>query len=85
MDEVGYVTILFNNAGVVGLGDILSQPPAKMEATMDVNVLSHFWILRSFLPQMIDQSYGHVVTTCSLAGHIGIPFDAAYAASKVNL
>ncbi|OXA59264.1 17-beta-hydroxysteroid dehydrogenase 13 [Folsomia candida] len=81
-DEVGFVSRLFNNAGVVGLGDLLSQTPEKIEKTMDVNVLSHFWILRSFLPQMIENLDGHIITTCSLAGHIGLPYDVPYAASK---
>lgn len=84
-DEVGYVTILFNNAGVVGLGDLLSQKPEHIQRTIDVNLTSHFWILRAFLPEMIEQNYGHIVTTCSLAGHIGIPYDAPYVASKFGV
>jgi len=81
-EEVGYVTILFNNAGVLAMGDLLSQSPEAIELTMNVNVMSHFWILKAFLPVMIEQNYGHVVTTCSLAGQAAIPFDAPYCASK---
>ena len=29
--------------------------------TFDVNVLAHFWILKAFLPRILEQKIGHIV------------------------
>ncbi|XP_035703799.1 epidermal retinol dehydrogenase 2 isoform X2 [Folsomia candida] len=66
--EVGEVTIIINNAGVAPCQEFLKCNPQLVEHVFKVNVLSHFWILQEFLPNMIECSKGHVVTMCSFAG-----------------
>jgi all-trans-retinol dehydrogenase (NAD+) len=65
--EVGQVSMLINNAGITGIGSILEQSPELIEKTIQVNLIAHFWTLRSFLPGMIERNHGHIVTICSLA------------------
>lgn len=42
--EVGDVTILVNNAGVVTGKKFMDSPDALIEKTMEVNSLAHFWV-----------------------------------------
>eukprot|EP00058_Branchiostoma_floridae_P024633 XP_002610123.1 hypothetical protein BRAFLDRAFT_89829 [Branchiostoma floridae] len=43
-EEVGDVTILFNNAGVMTTGSVLDLTDDQIERTFQVNVLAHFWV-----------------------------------------
>jgi short-subunit dehydrogenase len=53
-----------------------------MVKTFEVNLFAHFWIIREFLPAMIKQGRGHIVTTASLSSFLPCRDIAAYAASK---
>lgn len=50
--------------------------------TMDVNINSHFWTLKKFLPRMIERNHGHIVSIISMAGHVAVPRLSDYSASK---
>ncbi|XP_062850092.1 epidermal retinol dehydrogenase 2 isoform X1 [Trichomycterus rosablanca] len=80
--EVGDVTILINNAGVVTGKKFLQCPDNLIEKTMEVNSLAHFWTYKAFLPAMIAANHGHVVSIASSAGLIGVSGLADYCASK---
>ena len=54
----------------------------KIERTFNVNVLAHFWTIKSFLPEMINNKKGHIVTVASLAGHSGTNKLVDYCSSK---
>ncbi|KAJ2945692.1 hypothetical protein O0L34_g532 [Tuta absoluta] len=81
-EEVGRVSILINNAGVVSGQYLLDTPDHLIQRTFDVNVLSHFWTVKAFLPQMIENSDGHIVTIASMAGQVGVAKLVDYCASK---
>lgn len=53
-----------------------------MRKTLEVNTLSHLYTIREFLPDMLKKNRGHIVSISSLAGVIGVPGIADYAASK---
>jgi NADP-dependent 3-hydroxy acid dehydrogenase YdfG len=38
---------------------------------MDVNTTAHFWTAKAFLPEMIKENKGHLVTIASAAGTTG--------------
>ena len=80
--EVGAVDVLVNNAGVVSGSPLLELTEDDIERTFRVNVLAHFWTIRAFLPAMVEQGSGHIVTIASAAGLLGIPRMTDYAASK---
>ncbi|XP_023223197.1 short-chain dehydrogenase/reductase family 16C member 6-like [Centruroides sculpturatus] len=81
-EEVGPVTILVNNAGIVTGKKLLDTPDHLIEKTFQVNVIAHFWTLKAFLPDMISANHGHIVTISSLAGFSGINYLSDYCASK---
>ncbi|XP_012258804.1 epidermal retinol dehydrogenase 2-like [Athalia rosae] len=80
--EVGKVTILINNAGIVTGKKFLDTPDQMIIRTMDVNIMSHFWTVKAFLPGMMEDDKGHIVSIASLAGYTGIPKLVDYCASK---
>merc|ERR1712179_101414 len=81
-EEVGPVTILINNAGIVSGSSILDTPDGRITKTFEVNVFAHFWTIKAFLPDMLERRQGHVVNIASLAGHSGTPKLVDYCASK---
>jgi len=80
--DIGSVHILINNAGIVSGSTILDTPDDKIIRTYDVNVLAHFWTIKSFLPDMISMKKGHIVNIASLAGHSGMNKLVDYCSSK---
>uniref|UniRef100_A0AAG5DE78 Ketoreductase domain-containing protein n=1 Tax=Anopheles atroparvus TaxID=41427 RepID=A0AAG5DE78_ANOAO len=81
-EEIGDVTLLFNNAGVVSGRALLDTPDHLIERSFDVNVLAHFWTTKAFLPAMLKHDHGHIITIASLAGHVGISKLVDYCSSK---
>jgi len=78
----GLVDILVNNAGIVSGKNLLETSDEKIEKTFQVNVLAHFWTVKAFLPAMIAQNTGHILTISSAAGLIGVCGLSDYSASK---
>ncbi|KAH9977708.1 retinal short-chain dehydrogenase/reductase [Lactifluus volemus] len=82
IEEVGHPTVLVNNAGVAQGKLILDLSPEDVRQTFNVNTLAHFWTLKAFLPEMIKQKSGHVVTVASVMGFVGVAQMTDYNASK---
>ncbi|XP_055967997.1 epidermal retinol dehydrogenase 2 isoform X1 [Sorex fumeus] len=80
--EVGDVSILINNAGIVTGKKFLSCPDGLMEKSFDVNFKAHLWTYKAFLPAMLAENHGHLVCISSAAGLVGINGLADYCASK---
>ncbi|NXB77420.1 RDHE2 dehydrogenase, partial [Donacobius atricapilla] len=80
--EVGDVSILINNAGIVIGKRFLDSPDSLMEKTMEVNTMAHFWTYKAFLPAMIAVNHGHLVSISSGAGLCGSNQLSDYCASK---
>ncbi|NXE92262.1 RDHE2 dehydrogenase, partial [Menura novaehollandiae] len=80
--EVGDVSILVNNAGIVIGKRFIDCPDSLVEKTMEVNAMAHFWTCKAFLPAMIASNHGHLVSIASSAGLCGINHLADYCASK---
>ncbi|XP_014481189.1 PREDICTED: short-chain dehydrogenase/reductase family 16C member 6-like [Dinoponera quadriceps] len=80
--EIGDVTILVNNAGIMPCHSFLDHTTDEIRRIFDINVLAHFWMLQAFLPNMIEKNHGHIVALSSLAGLGGMPNLVPYCASK---
>ncbi|XP_017689772.1 PREDICTED: epidermal retinol dehydrogenase 2 [Lepidothrix coronata] len=80
--EVGDVSILVNNAGIVTGKTFIDSPDSLVEKTMEVNTMAHFWTYKAFLPAMIATNHGHLVSMASAAGLCGITRLSDYCSSK---
>ena len=85
-NDVGDVTMLFNNAGICGpLGPCWKMDVSQVKKTLDVNLLASFITVKEFLPAMIQRNKGHIIATCSMAALVCTGFSAPYSASKHGL
>ena len=80
--EMGGIDMLVNNAGVLVVGDFVDIPIEEWDKIMGVNFWGYIYMLKAFLPAMIERGSGHVVNVSSIGGLIGCPIETAYASSK---
>ncbi|MGE5625052.1 MAG: SDR family NAD(P)-dependent oxidoreductase [Bacillota bacterium] len=85
LTEFHRIDVLVNNAGVEELGFFAEKDPATMERIIATNLLAPMLLTREVLPGMLERKSGHVVNIASLAGRTGMPYGAAYSASKSGL
>ena len=78
----GYVTLLINNAGIVSGKTTMQLSETMIDRTMQVNTNCHIHSIQEFLPDMIANKKGHIVSIASMAGLGGIPGMTDYCASK---
>ncbi|RNA05254.1 epidermal retinol dehydrogenase 2-like [Brachionus plicatilis] len=80
--SMDHVDLLINNAGIVNGKKFLDSSDQSIEKTFNVNTLSHIWMNKAFLPDMIKKNHGHIVTISSMAGLFGAAGLCDYCASK---
>ncbi|OOQ82501.1 putative short-chain dehydrogenase/reductase 2 [Penicillium brasilianum] len=80
--EHGDPTVLINNAGTGNDMLIVDQPTAETERIFNINILSHFHLVREFLPAMARQNHGHIVTVASMASFVTQGKNVSYACTK---
>jgi all-trans-retinol dehydrogenase (NAD+) len=71
--EHGNPSILINNAGIAFEGNVLKATPDQVRRIFNVNTISHYFTVNAFLPSMIAQHKGHIVTLASMASFISAP------------
>jgi 3-hydroxybutyrate dehydrogenase len=81
-EMLGGVDILVNNAGFAPSAPLRSVTLEEWERVFAVNMTGTFLCTQAFLPAMIDAGWGRVINIASIAGKVGHPYIAAYAASK---
>jgi len=76
------IDVLFNNAGISGVGDVLETTPDLFDRVMNVNVRGVFLMSRAAVPRMIKQRSGSIINMSSCIAEIGLARRVSYAASK---
>jgi NAD(P)-dependent dehydrogenase (short-subunit alcohol dehydrogenase family) len=82
LERYGAAHLLFNNAGIAGVGDAWRDPIALWDRVVGINLMGVVHGIRSFLPIMEQQGIGHIVNTASMAGLLAVPGLAPYNATK---
>lgn len=82
----GPMNVLINNAGISTWGRIQDMPHEDWRRLIEVNLMGTVHMLESFVPPMIRAGGGgHIVNVSSAAGLFGLPWHAAYSASKFGV
>jgi len=81
--SLGKVDVLFNCAGIVPGGTVLTVTQEQWAAAFDLNVHAMFHMVRAFLPAMIEARRGSIINMSSVASSItGVPDRCAYGTTK---
>jgi len=82
--ELGTPSQLFNVAGIVRYARVEQLDFALFNRVLAVNLAGAFLMSQAVLPHLVS-TRGSIVNVSSMAGHLGIPYGAAYCASKGGL
>jgi NAD(P)-dependent dehydrogenase (short-subunit alcohol dehydrogenase family) len=82
VDRHQRIDVLFNNAGIAGVGDVIETDPELFDRVMNVNVRGVYLMSRAVAPQMIKQRAGSIINMSSCIAEIGLARRVSYAASK---
>jgi NAD(P)-dependent dehydrogenase (short-subunit alcohol dehydrogenase family) len=78
--------IVMNIAGVATWGTVDRLSHEQWTKVIDINLMGPIHVIEAFLPPMVAaRRGGHLVNVSSAAGLIGLPWHAAYSASKFGL
>ncbi len=78
----GRLDVMICNAGFGVAGAIDEVTPEQMRKLVDVNFMGTFYAARAALAVFRKQNAGHLIVISSIVGKRGVPYMAAYAATK---
>lgn len=80
--EWGGLDILVNNAGIASGGPLVGSSMDEWRRILEVNLLGVVRGCQRFVPGMVAQGHGHVLSTASFAALAGAPGIMSYGVSK---
>ena len=85
-DDHGAMDVVMNVAGISSWGTVTSLSPETWRSMVEVNLMGPIHVIEELVPPMVEAGRGgHLVNVSSAAGIIGMPWHAAYSASKFGL
>ena len=81
-DSFGKIDILFNNAGILEGGTVVTTTNEVWDRTIDINVKGVFLMSKHVVPLMAKHGGGSIINNSSVLGIVGMENCMAYNASK---
>ena len=85
LKEFGRIDNLVNNAGLTDDHLLVRMEESAWDQVVRVNLYGVYAVTRAVLRQMIRNNYGRIVNIASIAGEMGSPGQANYAATKAGI
>ena len=82
LERFGAIDVLFANAGIYVPGQFADGSQDALAGLIDVNVNGVLRCIHAVLPHMRARRSGDILVTSSISGHVDIPWEPAYSASK---
>ncbi len=76
------IDILFNNAGVLEVGTVVTTSVEAWDKIIDINVKGTFLMSKYVIPHMLENGGGSIINNSSVLGFIGNPNCVAYNTTK---
>jgi NAD(P)-dependent dehydrogenase (short-subunit alcohol dehydrogenase family) len=83
--EFAAVHYVFNNAGVTLAATIEHATLEEFEWLLGINLWGPIYGTKAFLPAMLSQGFGHIVSFSSVFGFVTVPTQSAYHVSKFGI
>ncbi|MBB3131318.1 NAD(P)-dependent dehydrogenase (short-subunit alcohol dehydrogenase family) [Paenibacillus rhizosphaerae] len=78
----GHIDVLFNNAGISGVGALHEVEPDVWDRVMSVNIRGVYLPSKYALPHMMQRKSGSIINMSSCIAEIGLAKRASYSATK---
>ena len=83
--DVGPVTVLVNNAGIIKRVPMVEMAADEFRKVIDVDLNGPFIVSKAVIPGMIRNGHGKIINVCSMMSELGRETVSAYAAAKGGL
>lgn len=80
--KFGAVDLMINNAGVMLLGNVITQDPTQWQQMLNINVMGVLNGIKTVIDKMVRRNCGTIINISSIAGRKTFPNHAAYCATK---
>jgi short-subunit dehydrogenase len=77
-----HIEVLVNNTGIFLPGEISHEPDGHLEAMINTNLYSAYYVTRGILPLMLHDKHGHIFNMCSIASIMPYANGGSYSISK---
>ena len=84
-EEVGDISILVNNAGIIKRIPILDMPVSDFKEVIDIDLVAPLIMAKRIAPKMIAKKEGKIINLCSMMSVYGRNSVSAYASAKGGL
>lgn len=83
--EVGSISILINNAGIIKRIPLIEMEVSEFKEVVDIDLVSPFIVSKHVAKGMIARQNGKIINICSMMSELGRNSVGAYAAAKGGL
>ena len=81
-NHCGGIDIFCSNVGIGAYEDFLKLTNTEWRKMLDTNLMSHIYVVRHVLPQMLERGSGYLVFTASAAGLLSQIGSVTYSVTK---
>ena len=85
ISQSGTIDVVFNNAGYGLAGPLEGIADAQLVRQLDTNLLGVLRVTKAFIQHFREKGNGLFITTTSIGGHVTLPFNSVYHATKFAL